>query len=123
MGIGGNGGDVGHSGDIDGSAEVSETTEVSEPGMRSSEEMEIGNYELEHQEYGKELEQILENAATAIIFECESLDYISSSGLRVFLLAQKKISSRGASLEIHHLKPEIREVFRITGFTSIFNIK
>ena len=46
-------------------------------------------------EYGKELEQILENAATAIIFECESLDYISSSGLRVFLLAQKKISSRG----------------------------
>lgn len=58
MGIGGNGGDVGHSGDIDGSAEVSETTEVSEPGMRSSEEMEIGNYELEHQEYGKELDKI-----------------------------------------------------------------
>lgn len=74
-------------------------------------------------EYGKELEQILENAAAAIIFECESLDYISSSGLRVFLQAQKKISSRGASLEIRHLKPEIREVFRITGFTSIFNIK
>ena len=74
-------------------------------------------------EYGKELEQILENAAATIIFECESLDYISSSGLRIFLQAQKKISSRGASLEIHHLKPEIREVFRITGFTSIFNIK
>lgn len=74
-------------------------------------------------EYGKELEQILENAATTIIFECESLDYISSSGLRIFLQAQKKISSRGASLEIHHLKPEIKEVFRITGFTSIFNIK
>ena len=46
-------------------------------------------------EYGKELEQILENAATAIIFECESLDYISSSGLRVFLLAKRK-SAAGA---------------------------
>lgn len=73
--------------------------------------------------FGKELEQILANATSSIIFECEALDYISSSGLRVFLQAQKKISNQGATLEIRHLKPEIVEVFKITGFTSIFNIK
>jgi len=57
-----------------------------------------------------------------LILDCNGLEYISSSGLRVFLLAQKKIRATGGSLKLCNLQPFIREVFDISGFSSIFSI-
>lgn len=57
-----------------------------------------------------------------IIMDCDKFDYISSSGLRLFLTLQKSVMARKGKLTIKNMKPEIKEVFDMTGFSKIFNI-
>ena len=57
-----------------------------------------------------------------LVIDCSSLDYISSTGLRVFLVAQKKVSETGGKLKLCSLQPNIKEIFDISGFSSIFSI-
>lgn len=54
--------------------------------------------------------------------DLQNLDYISSAGLRVLLFAQKTMNAQG-KMTIKNVKPEIMEVFEITGFTDILTIE
>jgi anti-sigma B factor antagonist len=54
------------------------------------------------------------------IVDLAHLDYISSSGLRVFVLAAKRLERENGKLALCALKDPVREVFDIAGFTSIF---
>lgn len=56
------------------------------------------------------------------IFNCEEMNYISSSGLRVFLVAQKKAISISGKLYLCNMQPAIQEIFRISGFSTLFKI-
>lgn len=60
---------------------------------------------------------------TQLIINCSGLSYISSSGLRVFLMAQKKMIAIGGSLVLCCLQPPIKEIFDISGFSGIFDIR
>jgi anti-anti-sigma factor len=57
-----------------------------------------------------------------LILNCSGLNYISSSGLRVFLVIQKKLAGLQGSFGLCCLQPEIREIFDISGFSTIFSI-
>lgn len=57
-----------------------------------------------------------------VVFECKGMDYISSSGLRVFLSAHKNIAMKGGSFSIRNLSPQVKSVFDMTGFSRILNI-
>jgi anti-anti-sigma factor len=50
------------------------------------------------------------------------LDYISSAGLGILLAAQKRLSERGESLKLINVNSHIRDVFRFSGFDTIFDI-
>ncbi|MEJ2634791.1 MAG: STAS domain-containing protein [Calditrichia bacterium] len=50
------------------------------------------------------------------------LDYISSAGLSVLLVTQKRLSENGNQLILKNLNKHIREVFRYAGFDMIFQI-
>ena len=50
------------------------------------------------------------------------LEYISSAGLRVLLTAQK-IMSRKDGMEIRNPNELVMEVFDVTGFTDILDIR
>lgn len=69
-----------------------------------------------------ELGIIFETGDVNLIFDFVELEYISSAGLRVLLTAQKKVKSLGTEMEIRGANESVREVFDITGFSSIFNI-
>ncbi len=62
------------------------------------------------------------NGITELVFDLSDLDYISSAGLRVLLSAQKVMNRQG-SMTIRNVKPEIMDVFEITGFVDILNIQ
>ncbi len=66
--------------------------------------------------------EVLDGGVSKLVLDCSELDYISSSGLRVFLVAQKKMMATGGTLKLCCLKPEIKEIFDISGFSSIFSI-
>ncbi len=52
-----------------------------------------------------------------------SLDYISSAGLRTLLFLHKKASGAGNSLTISNCNEMIQDVFKMTGFINMLNIK
>lgn len=58
---------------------------------------------------------------TALAFDFEKLDYISSAGLRVLLSAQKTMNRQG-TMTVANANAEIREVFDITGFSDILTL-
>lgn len=62
------------------------------------------------------------NGVSELVFDLDSLDYISSAGLRVLLSAQKVMNRQG-SMVIRNVKPEIMEIFDVTGFVDILNIE
>ena len=62
------------------------------------------------------------NGVTELVFDLEKLDYISSAGLRVLLAAQKVMNKQG-EMKIKNVKPEIMEIFDVTGFVDILSIE
>ncbi len=54
--------------------------------------------------------------------DCTHLEYISSAGMGVLLMTQKRLNPLGASLRFANLNPHIREIFRYAGFDKIFEI-
>ena len=56
-----------------------------------------------------------------LVIDCARLEYMSSAGLRVLLVAAKRLSNTG-KLGVAALNNQIRDVFDIAGFSSIFQI-
>lgn len=70
-----------------------------------------------------EVETSVKEDIKEVIFDFEQLDYISSAGLRVILMAQKKMNSQNGSMVVRHLNQIILEVFDATGFADIMKIE
>lgn len=58
-----------------------------------------------------------------ILVNCELLSYISSSGLRTFMLLQKSVNKNKGIMVLEKLRPDVRKVFDMTGFSKIITIK
>ena len=63
------------------------------------------------------------NLGDLVIVDCQGMDYICSSGLRVFLGLYKTLAQKGAKLIIRNLQPLVKNVFDMSGFSQIFNIE
>jgi anti-sigma B factor antagonist len=70
----------------------------------------------------KKIIEILDQNHNYIIFDCTEMDYISSSGLRIFLIAQKRMMATAGQLKLCNLQAGIQEIFDMSGFSMIFNI-
>lgn len=57
-----------------------------------------------------------------VVFDCEKMEYISSSGLRVILSTHKQLASSGGRLIVRNLNPEVRSVFDMTGFLRLLDV-
>lgn len=64
----------------------------------------------------------IECGHTHLVFDCETMDYISSAGLRVFLLIAKRVGERSGSVKLCGLSAPVREIFDISGFSQLFAI-
>lgn len=73
-------------------------------------------------ELEKELLSHLQGGEKNLLIDFTGLDYISSAGLRVLLMATKKAKTAGGRVVLANLVSNVKEVFDIAGFTSIFPI-
>ena len=71
----------------------------------------------------KDMQPLREHADKEITLDCEQLDYISSSGLRLFLTLRKETAAKGGKVVIEKINDEIKKVFMMTGFYNLFEIK
>jgi anti-sigma B factor antagonist len=69
-----------------------------------------------------EIDRFFRGVETNVIFNCSGLNYISSSGLRVFLVAQKRADANNGKLCLCNMQPAIMEILDISGFSAIFRI-
>ena len=68
-----------------------------------------------------ELEKELDfTGITSVEFGGADLEYVSSAGLRVILMVQKNMKG---NFVLKNVKPEIMEIFEITGFADILTIE
>ena len=65
---------------------------------------------------------VIDQGEKKLVIDCSGLDFISSAGLRSLLLAVKKMKSEGGSIGLAALQPHVKEVFDISGFSSLFVI-
>jgi anti-sigma B factor antagonist len=65
---------------------------------------------------------LIDGGENHVVVDCTDLDYISSAGLRALLVAVKRLNASGGKMALGALKGDIREVFDIAGFSSIFSI-
>jgi anti-sigma B factor antagonist len=70
----------------------------------------------------KKLDSLIDAGQFCLVIDLDKLEYISSSGLRVFLAALKKTRKQQGDIKLACLKPSIKEVFDIAGFSQLFNI-
>jgi anti-anti-sigma factor len=64
----------------------------------------------------------IEAGESNLLVDFSQMDYISSAGLRVILMAAKKTRTVGGKVVLTSLNENVKEVFDIAGFSSIFAI-
>ena len=76
-------------------------------------------------DFRAQVERVLAGAGTGpagVIIDCAGLDYVSSAGLRVFLLASRAAQRAGLAFAMCALKPAVREVFDVSGFSRVIAV-
>jgi len=71
----------------------------------------------------KEMQALYDCKGHDIILDCTELQYISSSGLRLFLSLLKAAKPKGSHVFITGMSDTLRQVFAMTGFTNLFEFK
>ena len=56
------------------------------------------------------------------MLDLSGLEYISSAGLRVLMLASRDVKSRDGRLVVCGLQPIVKEIFEISRFNIVFNV-
>lgn len=70
-----------------------------------------------------EIQELVDLAHKKIVVDCSELTFVSSSGLRQFLTLRKATIAKGGSVLLKSLQAEVKQVFAITGFMSLFEIE
>ena len=73
---------------------------------------------------------IFENAFSAeidqgrhhVVIDCDHTEFIASSGLRVLLVARKRIDRHGGKMTMCNMKPHVRKLFETAGFDRMFAV-
>lgn len=70
----------------------------------------------------EKLLSVMGSGETHLVIDLSELDYISSTGLQVLLLAAIRAKDSNRKMILSSLQHQVREVFDYAGFSSIFQI-
>lgn len=62
----------------------------------------------------------IEQGTHQIVIDMANVTYVSSAGLRVFLLAQKALKPHGESVVIRNISQPLKTIFDVSGFSDLF---
>jgi anti-sigma B factor antagonist len=71
----------------------------------------------------RDMRQLYSCEGHNIILDCTALEYITSSGMRLFLELLKVAKSKGSKVSIIGLNDDIRMTFDEVGFMNLFEIR
>lgn len=69
------------------------------------------------------LKPLYQSNGKDVIIDCKGLEYIASSGLRILLSILKGSKATGSKVTLSNVNDDIKNVFKLTGFISIFEFE
>ena len=69
------------------------------------------------------VQELAGNERPAVVFDLERMTYVSSAGLRVFLVAAKQVHKAGGKVVFCNLADNVHEVFKVGGFDRILTLR
>ena len=72
---------------------------------------------------GRDMQVLYDCEGHDIILDCTNLEYITSSGMRLFLDLLKVSKSKGSKCTLVGLNEDIYNVFNEVGFVNLFDIR
>ena len=76
-----------------------------------------------YQRFEKKVFKAIDDGSLNIIVDFKNLDYISSTGLRVILMATKALQRQGGKIVLCLLNEYVKEIFDVSGAGSLILIK
>lgn len=73
-------------------------------------------------ELSDRLSSELEAGRSSLVGDLDAVEYTSSAGLRVILATLKDARQRGGDLRLARVRPTVRRVLDLSGFTSILQV-
>ncbi|MET0152684.1 MAG: STAS domain-containing protein [Candidatus Binatia bacterium] len=71
----------------------------------------------------KEILDVIAAGSPRVVLDLSQIEYISSAGLRVVVIAAKRLKQRSGSFVLCSLQPLVSEVFEISGLLSLVTVK
>lgn len=69
-----------------------------------------------------EMRRVLDEGARRVVFDLASLDFISSSGVRIVLVTARVLQQHQGRFALCNLKPHVMDIFRLAGMDRIVRI-
>ena len=69
------------------------------------------------------ISKVLESGCNKLIINLKGIEYVSSSGLRVFLITVKKLAALNGQLKICQPSEVVSEILDISGFSTILDVR
>ena len=66
--------------------------------------------------------ELIAEAPPRLVIDLGGMEYISSAGLRILLIAAKQVRGTTTKLILCGMRPNVLEVFEISGLVAVFNI-
>lgn len=73
--------------------------------------------------FQKQMTKVIEAGFINLVFNCSSLNYVSSTGIGSFTVFLKVVRPKGGDIVLLEIQPKVYEVFQLLGFSQFFNIK
>jgi anti-sigma B factor antagonist/stage II sporulation protein AA (anti-sigma F factor antagonist) len=69
------------------------------------------------------IRQVVDGGARNLVVDLSAVEYISSAGLRVFLVLAKRMRDLHGKLVLSGLTEPVRQVFHLAGFMPLFRVE
>lgn len=73
-------------------------------------------------QFEEEINKILSTGAVKLVLNLSEVDFISSTGLRVFLTGLKRAKAEKGDLKVCCMNSNVEKLFKLAGFVSLFDI-
>lgn len=73
--------------------------------------------------FQKQISKVIDAGYINLVFNCHSLNYVSSTGIGSFTVFLKSVKPKSGDIVLLEIQPKVFEVFQLLGFSQFFNIK
>ncbi len=70
--------------------------------------------------FTKQMDKILNTGFLKIVFNCNTVKYVSSTGISAFTNLHDQIKGKGGEMVLTQLQAKVKEVFQLLGFSDYF---